>query len=153
MTPELAIVGAGYIGLPLARCLAEAGVGVVLVDVDEDRVASISTTYPETTREEVLPVLEQSGLEVDKDFFLAFSPERIEGAELSYHDPHVPELPDHGLSSQDLDGSLANADCVAIVTAHSGIDYERFAERARLVVDFRNTTGRNGSSNGRVWKL
>jgi UDP-N-acetyl-D-glucosamine dehydrogenase len=421
MTPELAIVGAGYVGLPLARCFAEAGVGVVLVDVDEDRVASISrgesyvedvpgealaplvevgilsattdydavkgadaivvalptplsanrepdlsvvlgavgeigrrlrrgqlvslesTTYPGTTREEVLPVLEQSGLEVGKDFFLAFSPERIdpgredwtvqttpkvvggitaectkracalyeraietvfsvsspeaaeltkllenifrsvnialvnelaqlcdrmhvdvwevveaaatkpfgfmsfkpgpglgghclpvdpfylawkarefdfytefielagkvnenmpyfclekitralnsqekavkgsrvhivgvsykadvgdlrespalkliellrdEGAELSYHDPHVPELPDHGLSSQDLDGSLANADCVAIVTAHSGIDYERLAERASLVVDFRNATGRNGSSNGRVWKL
>jgi UDP-N-acetyl-D-glucosamine dehydrogenase len=78
---------------------------------------------------------------------------RDEGAELSYHDPHVPELPDHGLSSQDLDGSLANADCVAIVTAHSGIDYERLAERASLVVDFRNATGRNGSSNGRVWKL
>jgi hypothetical protein len=39
------------------------------------------------------------------------------------------------------------------VTAHSGIDYERLAERARLVVDFRNATGRTGSSNGRVWKL
>jgi UDP-N-acetyl-D-glucosamine dehydrogenase len=421
MTPELAIVGAGYVGLPLARCFAEAGVSVVLVDVDADRVASISrgesyvedvpgealaplvdagtlaattdydaikdadaivvalptplsanrepdlsvvlgaveeiakrlrkgqlvslesTTYPGTTREEVLPVLERGGFEVGKDFFLAFSPERIdpgredwtvqttpkvvggitpectkracalyeraiatvfsvsspeaaeltkllenifrsvnialvnelaqlcdrmrvdvwevveaaatkpfgfmsfkpgpglgghclpvdpfylawkareydfytefielagkvnenmpyfclekitralnsqekavkgstvhlvgvaykadvgdlrespalkligllrdEGAEVTYHDPHVPELPEHGLSSQDLDGSLANADCVAIVTAHSGIDYDRLAERARLVVDFRNATGHNGSANGRVWKL
>jgi UDP-N-acetyl-D-glucosamine dehydrogenase len=78
---------------------------------------------------------------------------RGEGAELSYHDPHVPELPEHGLVSQELDGSLANADCVAIVTAHSGIDYEQLAERARLVVDFRNATGENGSANGRVWKL
>jgi UDP-N-acetyl-D-glucosamine dehydrogenase len=421
MTPELAIVGAGYVGLPLARCFAEAGVPVVLVDVDVERIASIqrgesyvedvpsealaplvdsgalaasidydvltdaeaivvalptplsanrepdlsvvlgaikeistrlrqsqlvsleSTTYPGTTREEVLPVLEQSGLEVGKDFFLAFSPERIdpgredwtvkttpkvvggitpectkracalyeqaidtvfsvsspeaaeltkllenifrsvnialvnelaqlcdrmhvdvwevidaaatkpfgfmsfkpgpglgghclpvdpfylawkareydfytefielagkinenmpyfclekitralnsqekavkgstihlvgvaykadvgdlrespalkligllreEGANVSYHDPHVPELPEHGLSSQDLNGSVAKADCVAIVTAHSGIDYERLAEQARLVVDFRNATGRNGSANGRVWKL
>jgi UDP-N-acetyl-D-glucosamine dehydrogenase len=421
MTPELAIVGAGYVGLPLARCFAEAGIPVVLVDVDEERVAAIgrgeshvedvpaealaplveastlsattdydevtaadaivvalptplsvnrepdlsillgavaeiakrlrqghlvsleSTTYPGTTREEVLPVLAAGGLEVGKDFFLAFSPERIdpgredwtvqttpkvvggitpectkracalyeraietvfsvsspeaaeltkllenifrsvnialvnelaqlcdrmrvdvwevveaaatkpfgfmsfkpgpglgghclpvdpfylawkarefdfytefielagkvnenmpyfclekitralnsqekavngssvhlvgvaykadvgdlrespalklihllrdEGADVSYHDPHVPELPEHGLSSQELDDSLANADCVAIVTAHSGIDYERLAERASLVVDFRNATGQNGSANGRVWKL
>jgi UDP-N-acetyl-D-glucosamine dehydrogenase len=65
----------------------------------------------------------------------------------------VPDLPEQGLSSQDLDGSLANADCVAIVTAHSGIDYEQLAERARLVVDFRNATGQSGSANGRVWKL
>jgi UDP-N-acetyl-D-glucosamine dehydrogenase len=78
---------------------------------------------------------------------------RGEGAEVSYHDPHIPELPEHGLSSQDLDGSLANADCVAIVTAHSGIDYGRLADRAPLLVDFRNATGMNGSANGRVWKL
>jgi UDP-N-acetyl-D-glucosamine dehydrogenase len=421
MTPELAIVGAGYVGLPLARCFAEAGVPVVLVDVDAERVASIqrgesyvedvpsealaplvdsgalaastdydvvkdveaivvalptplsanrepdlsivlgavekissrlrqgqlvaleSTTYPGTTREEVLPLLQRSGLEVGKNFFLAFSPERIdpgredwtvkttpkvlggvtpectkracafyeraidtvfsvsspeaaeltkllenifrsvnialvnelaqlcdrmhvdvwevvdaaatkpfgfmsfkpgpglgghclpvdpfylawkareydfytefielagkvnenmpyfclekitralnsqekavkgstihlvgvaykadvgdlrespalkliellreEGAQVSYHDPHVPELTEYSLSSQDLNGSVAKADCVAIVTAHSGIDYERLAEQAHLVVDFRNATGRNGSANGRVWKL
>jgi UDP-N-acetyl-D-glucosamine dehydrogenase len=78
---------------------------------------------------------------------------REEGAHVSYHDDHVPELPEHGLSSQDLNGSVAKADCVAIVTAHSGIDYEHLAEQAHLVVDFRNATGRNGSANGRVWKL
>ena len=78
---------------------------------------------------------------------------RDEGAEVSYHDPHVPELPDHGLTSADLDGSVASVDCVAIVTAHSGIDYDELAEKAQLVVDFRNATGKNGSTNGRVWKL
>jgi UDP-N-acetyl-D-glucosamine dehydrogenase len=78
---------------------------------------------------------------------------REEGAEISYHDPHVPDLPEHGLSSASLDGAVDAADCVAIVTAHSGIDYDALAERARLVVDFRNATGRNGSRNGRVWKL
>jgi len=421
MKPEIAIVGAGYVGLPLARCFAEAGVGVVLVDTDEERVAAInrgetyvedvpsealrplveagtlaatsdydaaretdtvvialptplsvnrepdlsivlgavgklsgrlrkghlivleSTTYPGTTREEVLPLLEAGGLKVGTDFFLAFSPERIdpgredwtikttpkvvggitpacteracdlygraidnvfsvsspeaaeftkllenifrsvnialvnelaqlcdrmrvdiwevveaaatkpfgfmsfkpgpglgghclpvdpfylswkarefdfytefielagkvnenmpyfcmekitralnshekavngsrvhlvgvaykadvgdlrespalkliellrdEGAQVSYHDPHIPELPEHGLVSQELDGSLPKADCVAIVTAHSGINYDRLADQAQLVVDFRNATGRNGSANGRVWKL
>jgi UDP-N-acetyl-D-glucosamine dehydrogenase len=421
MKPEIAIVGAGYVGLPLARCFAEAGVGVVLVDTDEERVAAInrgetyvedvpsealrplveagtlaattdydvaretdsvvialptplsvnrepdlsivlgavrelsgrlrkghlivleSTTYPGTTREEVLPLLEAGGLKVGADFFLAFSPERIdpgredwtikttpkvvggitpacteracdlygraidnvfsvsspeaaeftkllenifrsvnialvnelaqlcdrmrvdiwevveaaatkpfgfmsfkpgpglgghclpvdpfylswkarefdfytefielagkvnenmpyfcmekitralnshekavngsrvhlvgvaykadvgdlrespalkliellrdEGAQVSYHDPHIPELPEQGLVSQELDGSLPKADCVAIVTAHSGIDYDRLADQAQLVVDFRNATGRHGSANGRVWKL
>jgi UDP-N-acetyl-D-glucosamine dehydrogenase len=78
---------------------------------------------------------------------------RDEGANVSYHDPHIPALPEHGLESMSLDGALAGADCVAIVTAHSGIDYDDLAERARLVVDFRNATGANGSLNGRVWKL
>src|SRR5687768_17218220 len=156
MTPELAIVGAGYVGLPLAQCFAETGIGVVLVDIDEEHVAAInrgeshvedvpgdvlgplvqagtisattdydavgateavvialptplsptrqpdlsivhsgvgeaakrlrkgqlvvleSTTYPGTTREEVLPILAAGGLQVGRDFFLAFSPERID---------------------------------------------------------------------------
>jgi UDP-N-acetyl-D-glucosamine dehydrogenase len=78
---------------------------------------------------------------------------RDEGANVSYYDPHVPELPEQGLSSSSLDGALEAADCVAIVTAHSGIDYDDLTERAKLVVDFRNATGANGSLNGRVWKL
>ena len=78
---------------------------------------------------------------------------RAEGAKISYHDPHVPELPAYGLRSRDLDGTLEQADCVAIVTAHSTIDYAELATRAKLVVDFRNATGRDGSRNGRVWKL
>ena len=78
---------------------------------------------------------------------------RDEGANVSYHDPHIPALPEYGLESASLDGALASADCVAIVTAHSGIDYDDLAARARLVVDFRNATGANGSLNGRVWKL
>jgi UDP-N-acetyl-D-glucosamine dehydrogenase len=75
------------------------------------------------------------------------------GAEVSYHDPHVPELPAHGLRSQDLDGSLERADCIVIVTAHSAIDYTSLADRAQLVVDFRNATRSDGPANERVWKL
>jgi UDP-N-acetyl-D-glucosamine dehydrogenase len=78
---------------------------------------------------------------------------RDEGANVSYHDPHVPELVEHGLTSSELDGAVDAADCIAVVTAHSGIDYDGLAERARLLVDFRNATGKNGSLNGRVWKL
>jgi UDP-N-acetyl-D-glucosamine dehydrogenase len=74
-----------------------------------------------------------------------------EGANVSYHDPNVPELPEHGLTSAALD--IDGADCAVIVTAHSGIDYEDLVERAKLVVDLRNATGANGAQNGKVWKL
>jgi UDP-N-acetyl-D-glucosamine dehydrogenase len=37
-----------------------------------------STTYPGTTRERALPILEESGLRVGQDFYLAFSPERVD---------------------------------------------------------------------------
>jgi UDP-N-acetyl-D-glucosamine dehydrogenase len=77
---------------------------------------------------------------------------RAKGATVSYHDPHVGELPEHRLESSDLDEAIAAADCVAIVTAHTGIDYERVAQSSRLVVDFRNAT-RGETSNGNVWKL
>jgi UDP-N-acetyl-D-glucosamine dehydrogenase len=73
------------------------------------------------------------------------------GAEVAYHDPHVPELPRHGLSSQPLDAS--GYDCVAIVTAHSSIDYDRLVADASLIVDFRNATNKNGRVDGKVWKL
>jgi UDP-N-acetyl-D-glucosamine dehydrogenase len=76
---------------------------------------------------------------------------QAEGADVSYHDPFVPELSEQGLSSVPLD--VTNADCVVIVTAHSGIDYEELVEQAPLVVDLRNATGDNGTSNGKVWKL
>jgi UDP-N-acetyl-D-glucosamine dehydrogenase len=76
---------------------------------------------------------------------------RNAGANVSYHDPHVPELPKVGLSSQALEP--AEYDCVTIVTAHSSVDYDRLVDEANLVVDFRNATGRNGSGNGKVWKL
>jgi len=73
------------------------------------------------------------------------------GAEVAYHDPHVPELPRHGLSSQPLDAS--GYDCVAIVSARSSIDYDRLVDDASLVVDFRNATNKNGRVDGKVWKL
>ncbi|MCI0511716.1 nucleotide sugar dehydrogenase [candidate division KSB1 bacterium] len=37
-----------------------------------------STTYPETTEKEVLPILEATGLKVGQDFYLVFSPERVD---------------------------------------------------------------------------
>src|SRR6186997_681991 len=155
MSRDISIVGAGYVGLPLAQVFAEAGQRVVLLDIDARRVDQItkgesyiedvpssalrplveagtlaastdydaaretdaivialptplsanrepdlsiilsathklaerlrpghlvvleSTTYPGTTREDLLPILSGSGLAVGEDFFLAFSPERV----------------------------------------------------------------------------
>jgi UDP-N-acetyl-D-glucosamine dehydrogenase len=62
------------------------------------------------------------------------------GGEVSYHDPHVPELPQLGLSSVDLDAALASADVTAIVTAHPSLDYEAVAAATPLLVDFRGVT-------------
>ena len=44
------------------------------------------------------------------------------GGEVSYHDPHVPELPELELSSVDLEAALRQADAAAIVTAHPEFD-------------------------------
>jgi UDP-N-acetyl-D-glucosamine dehydrogenase len=73
------------------------------------------------------------------------------GANVSYHDEHVSELPEYGLSSVPLEP--AAHDCIAIVTAHSGIDYDRLVDEASLVVDLRNATRVVGRTNGKVWKL
>jgi UDP-N-acetyl-D-glucosamine dehydrogenase len=71
------------------------------------------------------------------------------GAEVSYHDPHVEEF--DGMRC--VDYAPESFDCVVIVTAHSSIDYADLVERAQVVVDLRNATGRNGTGNGKVWKL
>jgi UDP-N-acetyl-D-glucosamine dehydrogenase len=166
---DVAIVGAGYVGLPLATVFAEAGRRVLLLDSSTERVAAIrsgrsyiedvpdgqlkplvgdrlfastsydqlrradavvialptplsaqrepdlsivisatreiaarlrpgqlvvleSTTYPGTTREVLLPILETSGLEVGVDFNLAFSPERVDPGRTDWTTKTVPKI-------------------------------------------------------------
>ncbi|HWC49639.1 MAG TPA: nucleotide sugar dehydrogenase [Solirubrobacterales bacterium] len=62
------------------------------------------------------------------------------GAEVSYHDSFVAELPGHGLSSVALEGALRECDLAAIVTAHPDVDYEQVVAAAPLTVDFRGVT-------------
>lgn len=69
------------------------------------------------------------------------------GAELAYHDPHVPSLPEAQLTSSPLEPELEASDLVVIVTAHPDIDYRRVASEARLVLDFRGVTRGIESSN------
>src|SRR3954452_23063256 len=51
-----------------------------------------STTYPGTTDEVVLPMLKASGLEVGKDFFLCFSPERVDPGNAKYQTNNIPKV-------------------------------------------------------------
>jgi UDP-N-acetyl-D-glucosamine dehydrogenase len=169
-TWDAAVVGAGYVGVPLAHTLATAGRSVVLIDIAEDVVAGLnrgeshirdvpseelkplveqgrirattdynelrhadailialptplskqrepdlsivtsaveqigvrlrnghlvvleSTTYPRTTREVVLPILERNGLKVGRDFHLAFSPERVDPGNEIWTTKNVPKV-------------------------------------------------------------
>jgi UDP-N-acetyl-D-glucosamine dehydrogenase len=167
---HLGVIGLGYVGLPLAVELAQAGFRVTGIDLREDRVRSLqrgisyiqdvstrdlravvrsghfaattdfktlrrmdavnvavptplsktrdpdvsfivsafeqvqrylhrgmllileSTTYPGTTEELVLPMLEARGLEVGKDFFLAFSPERVDPGNPKFTTRNIPKV-------------------------------------------------------------
>jgi UDP-N-acetyl-D-glucosamine dehydrogenase len=51
-----------------------------------------STTYPGTTDELVLPMLEKSGLKVGKDFFLCFSPERVDPGNPKFQTRNIPKV-------------------------------------------------------------
>ena len=64
MKRDVAIVGAGYVGLPLARTFADAGKSVLLVDVDADRVAQLNAgeSYIEDVPTEILKPFVDSGL-------------------------------------------------------------------------------------------
>ena len=51
-----------------------------------------STTYPGTTEELILPILREGGLEVGKDFFLAFSPERVDPGNARFTTHNTPKI-------------------------------------------------------------
>lgn len=167
---RLATVGLGYVGLPLSVEFATAGLSVVGVDVNPQKVATIqrgdsyvrdvprdrvsalvrsgflsattdfgvledqdaiiicvptplsktkdpdlslvvsatteisrrlrpgqlvvleSTTYPGTTEELILPTLEESGLKVGDEFFLAFSPERVDPGNENWNTRNTPKI-------------------------------------------------------------
>lgn len=167
---RIAVIGLGYVGLPLATALAEAGFHVVGLDLDESKVAMLmggrspmpdlgsdllarlveaerlrattdpeilgevdvaiicvptpcdetrrpvlthlreagvaicqrlrpdqliileSTTYPGTTEELLLPLLEQSGLRCGIDFELAYSPERVDPGNRRFHLRNTPKI-------------------------------------------------------------
>jgi len=73
-----------------------------------------STTYPGTTREIVLPILEKSGLKVGRDFFLAFSPERVDPGNKAFTTRNIPKV---------IGGMTPRCTAIAVLL------YQQFLER------------------------
>jgi UDP-N-acetyl-D-glucosamine dehydrogenase len=70
-----------------------------------------------------------------------------QGAELCYHDPHVPSLRELGLSSVPFEQALKEPHLALIVTAHPGVDHEQIVQRCPTVVDLRGVTRSSGAAN------
>src|SRR2546430_10173832 len=75
------------------------------------------------------------------------------GADVSYHDPHVPSFAEHRLDMSSVAYEPAAYDCVVIATDHSSIDYDALIDEPELVVDLRNATGAKGTESPKVFKL
>jgi UDP-N-acetyl-D-glucosamine dehydrogenase len=72
--------------------LLDAATSLSAVLQPEQLVVLESTTYPGTTRERLLPILEESGMAAGRDFHLAFSPERIDPGRTDYTVRTTPKL-------------------------------------------------------------
>ncbi len=65
---------------------------------------------------------------------------RQRGADVSYHDPHVPALPELELRNVELDRAVEDASLVVLVTAHPSVDHAAVAKRAASLLDLRGVT-------------
>lgn len=81
-----------------------------------------STTYPGTTENMVLPILRSSGLELDRDFLLAYAPERVDPGNPTFRTSNIPRIV--GGASQ---ASTRAAELV----------YRRFVEKVHVVANAR----------------
>ena len=89
-----------------------------------------STTYPGTTRDEMLPILEESGLKHGEDFFLAYSPEREDPGRKSETTQSIPKLVG-GIDA--LGGSIAHAFYSEVVDNAHLVSSAEVAESAKLL--------------------
>jgi UDP-N-acetyl-D-glucosamine dehydrogenase len=89
-----------------------------------------STTYPGTTDEVLLPMLEATGLQRDKDFFLAFSPERVDPGNSQFQTHNIPKVVG-GVS--DLSTEVAAALYETIIERVHRVSGARVAETAKLL--------------------
>ncbi len=78
------------------------------------------------------------------------------GAKVEYHDPYIPEIHHDSLnlvSVPDVMKTVGEVDCVVIVTDHAVYDYKAILEKAALIMDTRNATGKLGKHNPKVVRL
>jgi UDP-N-acetyl-D-glucosamine dehydrogenase len=75
------------------------------------------------------------------------------GGQVSYSDPWVPEINDHGIVMQatGTNEGVAAADCVVLVTDHKSFDYASVVRSAKLIVDTRNAL--KGFPSGKIVRL
>ena len=88
-----------------------------------------STTYPGTTEEMLLPMLAAGGLKVGRDFFLAFSPERIDPGNAQFKVRDIPKVVG-GISAECTE--MARLLYVQIVSSVLGVSTPTVAELAKL---------------------
>ncbi|MES1256409.1 MAG: nucleotide sugar dehydrogenase [Acidobacteriota bacterium] len=89
-----------------------------------------STTYPGTTDEVVQPMLEAGGLRADRDFFLAFSPERVDPGNAQFTTGTIPKVVG-GLGPASTE--LAAALYATVVTKVVPVSSTRVAEMVKLL--------------------
>ncbi len=142
------------------------GFSTRLVDV----ATQINAQMPEHVTHKVAVALSEHGIPIDQASVLilgvAYKPDigdvretpaagiieelAQKGAEVTYHDPFVPEFSANGYrmhSQQMTEELLASADCVMLVTNHSAYPHERIAEKAKTLIDTQNAVK---SCNGRT---
>jgi UDP-N-acetyl-D-mannosaminuronate dehydrogenase len=128
-TARLAVIGQGYVGLPLAVELGPAGYSVVRIDADPDPVAAITIGQAPTPdiASESLPTLLDQGRYVIGDAVLKAVPAS--------------------------DENIAAADCVVVLTDHPDFDYAGVSELAPLVRDSRSAIWGLPGPNARIVRL
>ncbi|HET9533041.1 MAG TPA: nucleotide sugar dehydrogenase, partial [Blastocatellia bacterium] len=87
-------------------------------------------TYPGTTDEVLLPMLAETGLDLDKDFYLAFSPERVDPGNKQYQTHNIPKVVG-GVSAMSTE--VAAALYQTIVERVHKVSSARVAETAKLL--------------------
>ncbi|MCS7154787.1 MAG: nucleotide sugar dehydrogenase [Bacteroidota bacterium] len=89
-----------------------------------------STTYPGTTEEELLPILSRSGLQVGRDFFLGYSPEREDPGNARYTTEQIPKITS-GVTN--LCAHLVDVLYRSVVAQTVSVSSPRVAEAAKLL--------------------
>lgn len=89
-----------------------------------------STTYPGTTDEVLRPMFDEKGLELDKDYFLAFSPERVDPGNPQFQTKNIPKVVG-GVTEDSAD--VAAAAYSAVVDNVHRVASARAAEMAKLL--------------------
>jgi UDP-N-acetyl-D-glucosamine dehydrogenase len=91
-----------------------------------------STTYPGTTEEVVLPILEKRGLKCEEDFFLAFSPERIDPGNKKYTFSNTPKVVG-GVTKQATALTISLLSCIIEEKNIHVVSSPRAAEMTKLL--------------------